>query len=57
LRMPEQITSEKPAYRYLSGYPKCMNIAHRRLAEEQLVLPIEPAWALIPNLDSLLLLC
>src|SRR5580704_17360391 len=36
----------------LSGCPKCVNIAHWRLAEEPLVLTIELTGALIPNLEG-----
>ena len=38
--------------RCLSGCPECMNITHRRSAEESFVLPIELAGTLIPNLEG-----
>jgi hypothetical protein len=44
--------TDEPTSRYLSGCPKCVNIAHRRLAEKTLVLSIELAGALIPNLEG-----
>jgi len=44
-------TGAMPASRYLYGRPKCLDIAHWRLTEVPLVLPIELAWTLIPDLE------
>ena len=44
------ISKNMPISRYLSGCPKRLDIAHRRLAEEPFVLPIELTRALIPDL-------
>lgn len=46
------ICKHPPTSRYLSGCPKCVNIAHRRLAEESFVLPIELTRTVIPNLKG-----
>ena len=46
---PQQIINYLPISRYLYRRPECVDIAHRRLAEEPLVFPIELTRALIPD--------
>ena len=43
------ICKHRPTYRYSYRRPECVDIAHRRLAKESFVLPIELTRALIPD--------
>ena len=45
-------TGAMPASRYLYGRPKCLDIAHWRLTEVPLVLPIELAWTFVSHLEG-----